>query len=502
LRDVGAGLDQQANLQEGERPVEEETAVDVDMTTTTTGSRRNAVGQAIVPEHGSFCVFCELLGEHWSSDCSGNVNEEGYVIYCPLCNNKEHTLLNCKEIEKVKMKWLYNEIRRRHGRAMFPMPWNPFDIMPERWGRGNLPQTPTFAKERLQKLGKQAPGEVVPDPFWENPVLESTWDGEKFRSVYGDPWPMKPHPNRPPLPPRPQVQPESSRAAGAQTGSRGSLMAPLKAPESLSSANSIPLGPRSALLLKREGSTLPVGRPASTGGGGPRFGTPLRSSFSQGAKREGDEAKPRFGKPIRRKYEYANRAENEIEVKKSRGFMNTAGAGDMAAHISQDLLGLQGLNQTRQAVGNFLAGVHYGQSLLGGPPQQLLPAPSTPVQQGNNSSQARARGGHSSWAAYIAGPNLPTARSILEERSRRRASETHHPRSGGFFGPPRSRVRNPSGRFGARAPQGQDPQGPSNENAPRFGTPIRRGDGRGGHRGDRGGWGGGGGFGGGSVGEW
>ncbi|KAN0089258.1 hypothetical protein V8E51_019518 [Hyaloscypha variabilis] len=378
------------------------------------------------------------------------------------------------------MKWLYNEIRRRHGRAMFPMPWIPFDIMPEYWGRGNLPQTPTFAKERLQKVGKQAPGEIVPDPFWENPVLESTWDGEKFRSVYGDPWPRKPHPNRPPLPPRPQVQPESSSAAGAQTSSRGSSMAPLKAPESLSSANSIPLGPRSAFLLERKGSTLPVGRSANTGGGGPPFGTPLRSSSSHGTKREDDEElKPRFGKHIKRKYEDADCAGNEVEVKKPRGSMNTAGADNMATYIAQNLLGLEGLAVTRQSVGVFLAGLQYGQSLLDVPAQQLLSAPSTPVQQGNNSSQAGVRDGHSSMAAYTADLNIPTARSILEERSRRQASETHHPRSGrnfeprrsgGFFGPPRSR----------------DPQGPSNENAPRFGTPIRRGDGRGGHGGDRG----------------
>jgi hypothetical protein len=216
-------------------------------------------------------------------------------------------------------------------------------------------------------------------------------------------------------------------------------MAPPKAPHAMSGANSIPLGPRSALPLEREGSTLPVGRLASTGGGGPRFGAPLRSSSSHGAKREDDEElKPRFGKHIKRKYEDADSAGNEVEVKKPRGSMNTAGADDMATYIAQNLLGLQGLAVTRQSVGTFLAGLHYGQSLLGVPAQQLLSAPSTLIQQGNNSSQAGARDGHSSVTAYTADLNIPTARSILEERSRRQASETHHPGSGRNFEPRRS----------------------------------------------------------------
>jgi hypothetical protein len=66
--------------------------------TETTGKKlkKTAVGQLIIRKEDAVCASCG--GNHWDTECNGPLDDEGYLPICPLCNTKEHTLRNCKDL--------------------------------------------------------------------------------------------------------------------------------------------------------------------------------------------------------------------------------------------------------------------------------------------------------------------------------------------------------------------------------------------------------------------
>jgi hypothetical protein len=124
--------------------------------------------------------------------------------------------MDCEDLPKLNMKWLYGEVvRRRAGMAPIPCPWNPFDLMPDRWVRGNYPQTPGFAKKRENERGIQPRGQWEVDPFWLRDPPNKEMTGEDYKKKYGDVWATASPP--PPLPRRPI--PQQPRAPGNDTDS-------------------------------------------------------------------------------------------------------------------------------------------------------------------------------------------------------------------------------------------------------------------------------------------
>jgi hypothetical protein len=135
------------------------------------GERRHSNGDVQVPKHQLVCGNCSLTG-HSVEECSRNLDSEGFVNACPLCNTNRHNAMHCPVLLTMNLSQLYHYfVRCRQGRPPLRGPWNFWEVYPAKWdqdaNRLRL-QTASFAQDRANRVGWQQLDELVIDPIWKH----------------------------------------------------------------------------------------------------------------------------------------------------------------------------------------------------------------------------------------------------------------------------------------------------------------------------------------------